>query len=200
MRRLWFGYNSNATLELFDTLEDCARRTVSGLQIGSVALSGGKTFAALFAHWADLKPDCSKAVFYPVDERVVPIESPDSNWGTACSRLLTPLGRDADRANFAPDVETYDRILRDRFGEGVPVFDTIFLGVGDDGHTASLFPGASHLDDASSVVLGTQSPKVPVQRVTLGPVVLSRARNVGVNRPERMRLWAAAREDIGGAR
>jgi len=60
----------------------------------------------------------------------------------------------------------------------LPVFDVIFLGVGDDGHTASLFPGQPYLDDLTSVVLGTTSPKPPFKRITLGMAPLIAAKRL----------------------
>jgi 6-phosphogluconolactonase len=60
------------------------------------------------------------------------------------------------------------------------VFDTIFLGVGDDGHTASLFPGSPALSDTTSLVLHTRSPKPPHDRITLGLRPLLCARHLVV--------------------
>jgi 6-phosphogluconolactonase len=60
----------------------------------------------------------------------------------------------------------------------MPKFDLVFLGVGGDGHTASLFPGTPHLDDYASWVLQTQSPIPPKERITLGMGVICHAREV----------------------
>jgi 6-phosphogluconolactonase/glucosamine-6-phosphate isomerase/deaminase len=60
----------------------------------------------------------------------------------------------------------------------MPEFDLVFLGVGGDGHTASLFPGSPHLDDYESWVLQTESPNPPRKRITLGMGAICGARQV----------------------
>jgi 6-phosphogluconolactonase len=125
-----------------------------------------------------MRPDCSSAEFFPVDERKTPFEDDASNWGTATRLFLEPVGRAIDQRNHAVDAKTYEKILHERFGSREIVFDTIFLGVGADGHTASLFPGCTCLNDRDSIVLETESPKPPTGRVTLAPRPLLAARKL----------------------
>jgi 6-phosphogluconolactonase len=163
---------------LFGTLEEAASLTAGGIVEGRIALSGGFTFAALFGFWLTAGPDTGRATFFPVDERVVPFEDPGSNWGMTYRKFLLPLGRESDKKHWPQSAAAYTSILEKAFGAEVPVFDTVFLGAGDDGHTASLFPGGSYLDDRESAVLETISPKPPLRRITLGPAVLCRCKRL----------------------
>jgi 6-phosphogluconolactonase len=161
----------------YATLEEVASETLPLISRGAVAVSGGSTYAALFPLWAALEPVCPGVSFWPVDERVVPFGDPASNWGTADSLLLQPLGRGADAAHFARSAAEFEEALHAELGTP-PCFDCVFLGVGSDGHTASLFPGGSYLHDRSSDVLSTQSPKPPTERISLAPRVLTGARHL----------------------
>lgn len=178
MDSLRFNKNASASIHYFTSLQQCAQDTVTYLIQGNIALSGGSTYAALFHHWRDLSPDLSKASFFPVDERIVPFDNPQSNWGTAHKEFLQPLGKESDKNHFAASPDAYTNILTRHFKTEDIKFDTIFLGVGNDGHTASLFPSGSYFDDNSSLVLETRSPKPPFNRITLAPEVLSSARNL----------------------
>jgi 6-phosphogluconolactonase len=171
-------------VETYSTLDEVATDTTALITSGRVALSGGSTYASLFALWRGLHLDCNATEFYPVDERIVAFDDSRSNWGNAWRALLVHVGRSQDRGNFATGVEQYTALLRRSFslrtdGE-LPEFDVVFLGVGDDGHTASLFPDGVYLDDRSHLVLQTRSPTPPRDRLTLGPAVLAVAREVVV--------------------
>ena len=168
MHKLQFNANSSAEIITFKNYYSLAAATVPFIQKGFVALSGGNTYSRLFPLWAALKPDCAHASFFPVDERVVPFDDPQSNWGITYRNFLIPINREDDKSNFAQSAEQYYSILKSKFKCNLPVFDIIFLGIGDDGHTASLFPGQPDLDDTTSVVLETTSPKPPFSRITLG--------------------------------
>jgi 6-phosphogluconolactonase len=171
-----FSGSSCAEIRLLGGWKECAERTAGYLAAGNIALSGGTTYSSLYPYWLSLGPDCSGASFYPVDERAVAFESEESNWGTAFREFLLPLGKAADRGHFASSARAYREILERHFAPPVPVFDTVFLGVGADGHTAGLFPGGPCLHDTESWVLETESPRPPFRRITLGPAVLAAAR------------------------
>lgn len=178
MEYILFNTNSYASVRYFDSYEQCARDTIPYSTSGTVALSGGSTYEHLFDAWRDLSPDLSGASFFPVDERAVPFDDPQSNWGLACRQFLVPLGKDSDREHFSASLEEYTAILARQFPTGVIIFDTIFLGVGEDGHTASLFPDQTYLNDHDSILLQTKSPVPPVDRITLAPKVLLAAEKV----------------------
>ena len=160
-------FSNCMTVVSFHSFEELARLTLPYLSKGNIALSGGSTYGRLFSLWAGLSPDCRNTTFFPVDERIVPFDDPQSNWGIAYGKFLSLAGRSKDKDNFATSADSYRALLKMRFSIDIPVFDVVFLGVGDDGHTASLFPGEPYLDDLHSVVLETKSPKPPFQRVTL---------------------------------
>jgi 6-phosphogluconolactonase len=105
--------------------------------------------------------------FFPVDERKVPFGDAQSNWKACCEELLFPAGLGDQKAHHAVSAAQYEALLRREFPEGPVVFDQVFLGMGEDGHTASLFPGGDYLKDRKSVALDVVGPKPPPQRVTL---------------------------------
>ncbi len=126
--------------------------------------------------------------FFFGDERAVPPDHPDSNYAAASERLFRPLGISAARihrmkaenADLEAAAADYEKELRSAFdGAGMPRFELILLGMGQDGHTASLFPGSSALAEGRRwVVPVTDAPKPPPCRLTLTIPVLNAARLV----------------------
>jgi 6-phosphogluconolactonase len=158
---------------VLDNLEAVARKSLEYVQGPRIAVSGGSTFAALFRHWA---PDARFRVdkgevlrFFAVDERKVAFDAPDCNWKACYEDLLLPAGLGDQRDHYVTTAAAYLDLLRREFGSSPVFFDRVFLGMGEDGHTASLFPGKPSLADTESIVLDiTDSPKPPPERVTLG--------------------------------
>lgn len=147
-------------------MESIAQKSIGLIKGPVVAVSGGSTYKELFHYWS--REERLKSIdFYPVDERQVPIEDHQSNWGVALGALFGPLGIGSQSSHFAQTGIKYKQMLNQRFPGGI-FFDQVFLGMGDDGHTASLFPGGPELDDEVSQVLETVSPKPPFPRITLG--------------------------------
>lgn len=160
----------------------------------AVAVSGGTTpepmFRALAAGAAGNRRWDDWHVFW-ADERAVPPTDPRSNVGAARRLWLAPAAVPPEhvhpiRADGALDAvaERYDAELRGFFGAAggaaTTTFDAVVLGVGPDGHTASLFPGAASLDETSRWVVGEAHPGAPplVSRVTLTLPAIGRARTV----------------------
>lgn len=157
-----------------------------------VALAGGATPQALYERLASM--ECRNRVawdhvaFFFGDERAVPPDHPDSNYGVANDALFRPLdisGKNVYRMKAEmPDLEAaavdYERALQSVFdGERVPHFDLILLGMGPDGHTASLFPGSPALAECRRLVVPVmEAPKPPPRRLTLTIPVLNAARLV----------------------
>jgi 6-phosphogluconolactonase len=168
--------NNQRTIIPYSDLGEVAQQTVKYLEQGAIGLSGGSTYDTLFPLWARLKPDCRHSIFFPVDERIVPFNSNQSNWGNAYRKFLSKVGRASDKKNWPKSVHYFEKILHQHFGKGIPIFDVIFLGVGVDGHTASLFPGKQYGSDRSTIVMETRSPAPPYRRLTLSPIVLHIAR------------------------
>jgi 6-phosphogluconolactonase len=158
---------------MLDSLEKVAQKSLEYVQGPRVAVSGGGTFATLFRHWA---PAVRRRVsageslrFFVVDERKVPFDDPDCNWKACYEELLLPAGLEDQRSHHVISAAAYADLLTREFGSGPAIFDSLFLGMGEDGHTASLFPGKNSLTDRESLVLDiTDSPKPPPERVTLG--------------------------------
>ena len=161
---------------------------------GTVALSGGSTpkrMGELLAAppfreqvpWGDLE------VFWG-DERWVPLESKESNAGEAKRILLDRVPASPARINPVPTpdlvadphvaAEMYEAQLRLVFGtvDSVPAFDLLLLGMGDDGHTASLFPGTSPIHEQRRLAVAHRVPKLDAERLTLTPPVLNAGREV----------------------
>ncbi|MBN8457740.1 MAG: 6-phosphogluconolactonase [Verrucomicrobia bacterium] len=161
-----------------------------------VALSGGRISLRVFAAMADRAKnaalDLTPARFFWADERCVPPGHPDSNYLPARNFLFGPAGvpaghihriRGEDDPALAAAAAT--AALREVTGTGpgcMPSADLVLLGMGEDGHVASLFPGHdSVLTDETSVFLPVEnSPKPPARRVTLGIGPILAAREVWV--------------------
>lgn len=154
-----------------------------------VALAGGSTPRAAYERLAKLVSDWSGVELWFGDERAVGPDDPDSNERMVRESLLG--GADADppqpRINRVPTpgsaeelAAAYGRTLRERVPagpDGIPVLDVALLGLGEDGHTASLFPHAPTLDQHGEPVLPVHdAPKPPPDRVTLSLDVLRAAR------------------------
>jgi len=151
-----------ASIAAFSFLSDCKR----------VALSLGRTYRSIYSDWARRIREPT-IEFFPVDERMVPLDHPDSNWGAINHLLFEPTSDTRSLQNFATSATDYTALLRKKFQSTLPVFDAVFLGMGSDGHTASLFPMQPVSQE--EVVLETTHPDHPHHRITLGPKTLIQA-------------------------
>lgn len=157
----------------------------------SIVLAGGSTPRALYRVLAsELRPQVpwNKVQVFWGDERYVPPDDPRSNYRMAKEALLDhvpcPQTNIHPMPTHFPDADAaardYERTLRSRFVEVWPSFDLVLLGLGDDGHTASLFPGSDALAERTRWVVAAEAPVEPRQRLTLTMPVLTRARTVFV--------------------
>lgn len=156
----------------------------------TVALSGGASPQPLFRTIAEQAPnwgiDWGAAHVFWVDERCVPPDHPDSNFRMAQELLLSRLpapGAVIHRiAGELPPKESairYEEDLSLAFGgDELPVFDMIFLGVGSDGHTASLFPGMESKGNEGRKAVAMYAENLDSHRVTLTLPVINNARRV----------------------
>jgi 6-phosphogluconolactonase len=156
----------------------------------TVALSGGSTPKAMFhllaeKPYADILP-WGKIHFFWGDERCVPPDHPDSNYRMTNEALLSKVPVPQGNVHRIPAEDKdpdhaatqYSETLRNFFSEEFPRFDLVFLGMGPDGHCASLFPGSTalHVNDRS--VVANYVEKFQSWRITMTARTLNRARNV----------------------
>jgi 6-phosphogluconolactonase len=130
--------------------------------------------------------DWTQVEFFFGDERAVPPNDPESNYNTARLALLDYLPRlrmsqvhrmPCELDDLDAGAWQYEAELRNVVdGDGVPRFDLIWLGMGADGHTASLFPGTAALEERKRLVLSTWVPSLEAWRMTLTYPVLNAAR------------------------
>lgn len=162
----------------------------------TVALSGGritKTFFDAVVAQAKVQPDVMAGVhFFWADERCVPPQHEDSNFLLAQTHLLTPLGipddcihrlrGEADPAFAVAEADAELCRVAEMDSSGMPRLDLVFLGLGEDGHVASLFPGARRETELASGPFQhiTDSPKPPPRRLTLTYSAIAAAQEVWV--------------------
>lgn len=180
--------------ELVDGLQEAAARhatdvlqaTTSGQDI-RIALSGGSTpkrFHELLAESEGI--DWSRVHVYWGDERTVAPDDAESNYGMARDTLLDHVAIPPEqihrmRGELDPSeaASQYEQTLRETFGvepPDMPRFDLNILGVGADGHTASLFPGTAALEERERWVVANHVPQQDTWRLTLTYPVLNAAR------------------------
>jgi 6-phosphogluconolactonase len=154
----------------------------------AVALAGGSTpkatYEVLARDYAD-KLDWGRVHVFFGDERTVPPDHEDSNYRKAHEALLShvPVGSIHRMRGELPPAEaaaSYEEELREFFGasDETPSFDLILLGLGEDGHTASLFPETSALDVANRWVVANPVLKLDTTRLTLTIPVINAAKAV----------------------
>ena len=154
----------------------------------AIALSGGHTPAKLYALWAEehkTETPWDRVHLFFGDERFVPKDDLLSNYRMVRQTLIDQVPIPEENVhpmltNFpSPEkaAEAYEVELRKFFGEDPPAFDVQLLGLGIEGHTASLFPGSPALDEQQRWVVAVTAPAEPPQRLTLTPVVLDQGLN-----------------------
>jgi 6-phosphogluconolactonase len=155
--------------------EDEARTALAARGRFSLALPGGSVATSLFPRLARLSLDWSRTHFFWGDERAVPPDDPESNFGAARRFWLGPAGvpqpsihrMEADAPDLDRAADAYADVLSAATGQP-PQLDLALLGVGPDGHVCSLFPGHALLDERRRFVAAiVDSPKPPPRRLTL---------------------------------
>jgi 6-phosphogluconolactonase len=171
---------------LDDPAAACAERLVAAAAAGGdVVLTGGSTPRAAYERAAAAGADWSRATVWFGDERCVAPGDERSNYALAHEALLRRLSTppaavhrmEGERGPEA-GAELYAGALRDRFSAGPPVFDLLLLGLGPDGHCASLFPGKPAVAERARWVVGVPEaglePYVPRITLTLPALVAAR--------------------------
>ena len=185
-------------IKVFEDLDDVSSHAAAEIEriIGgslsrakacSIALSGGATPRKLYGLLATeyaRKIDWSRVHFFWGDERFVPHDDPASNYHLVQETLLDQVPIPPGNLHPIPtELQTpeesarrYEAELRAHFGEGIPAFDLILLGVGTDGHTASLFPRSLALREREAWVVSVNEPLHPPPRLSLTLTVLNAGR------------------------
>jgi 6-phosphogluconolactonase len=168
----------------------------------TIALSGGSTPRPVYERLAETPYPWSEVDVFFGDERCVPADHPDSNFRMANEALLSKVDvRVHPMVGCDPDACRQE--LTKVFGPSMPRFDLLFLGLGDDGHTASLFPGDHALEITNRLVARVDRPDHP--RMTLTLPVLNAARVAlflvaGASKREALRKLLDGDESIPAAR
>ena len=171
-----------------------AAAAVAGRGLARVAISGGNTPKAMFALLADRgKPYFAQVPWdrlqlFWVDERCVPPTHEESNYRMTNEAMLSHVPLPATQVyrmqgEVDPEVAAsrYEATIRNAFrleGAEMPVFDLVLLGMGDDGHTASLFPHTGALHEMAHLAVANHVPQKDAWRITLTWPVIDRGREV----------------------
>ena len=168
------------TTEIVDDVPTAFARLVVQETPRSVALSGGQTAEECYAAVRALAPDWSDVEVFIGDERFVEPNDPDSNEGMARRVLLDHVNPRVIHPMYQPvpigeAAQRYDALVR-----AAPPIDLVHLGLGPDGHTASLFPGSPTLDETERFVLPAGDDVHPYPRLTFTFPAIAHSRLVVV--------------------
>ena len=164
------------TVQMVDDVPAAFARLVVEVVTGSIALSGGETAEECYRALRGAPVDWPAVDVFYGDERFVPVDHPDSNEGMTRRVLLDHVAAHALHSMYQPvpiddAARGYDALVR-----AAPPIDLVHLGLGPDGHTASLFPGSPALDETERLVVATGDDLHPHPRLTFTFPAIARAR------------------------
>jgi 6-phosphogluconolactonase len=165
-------------LHVVPDIAEAAAELIAARAPKTLVLTGGQSPLPLYRRLAAMPLPWIEMELFFGDERCVRPNHTDSNYGNAAAALLDHIEAKAVHRMRGEDcdAEGYERLLRARFADTLPSFDLTLLGIGEDGHVASLFPGASSLDEQERWVLRVEHSDHP--RLTLTLPVLNASRLV----------------------
>jgi 6-phosphogluconolactonase len=166
-----------------------ARAAVAAHERFTIALSGGSSPRAVYERLAEpalsAQMPWDRTYVFWSDDRAVPLDHPDSNYRMACEALLShvPIPREQIKPmlsqveDLASAAQHYSRVIQALVPGSPPCFDLVLLGMGPDGHTASLFPHSPQLDAGDALVVATPvAPLKPhVRRLTFTASLINAA-------------------------
>lgn len=172
-----------------ESIANCMEQAIQKNGLCNMALSGGKTPGGIFSLLASNpyrdRLDWSRLHLFWGDERMVPPEHQDSNFRLVQETLLDHIKIPDEnvhrmRGEIAPEeaAAEYIELLHDHFKGDLPCFDLMLLGLGEDGHTASLFPETDAVEECEKHAVAVFVPKLDAWRVTLTLPVLNAARKI----------------------
>jgi 6-phosphogluconolactonase len=187
-----FETEADVVQALADRFCDLAKECISARNGFFVSLSGGNTPRALYELLAQpefsQRVDWSKVILFLGDERCVAPDHQDSNFGMIKKALIAKVniptgnvlateGQDKDPEGSA---KTYEESIRKAFAkyDGVPQFDLMLLGLGPDGHTASLFPNSPALAQKEKLFVANYVQQFQASRLTMTLPVINNSRNI----------------------
>jgi 6-phosphogluconolactonase len=170
---------------------DLAAAAITLNQRFSVALAGGQTPRQMYQLLASSEfsgqIDWKHVHLFWSDERCVAPEHPDSNYAMAWKSFIdhVPISMDNIHRILGEEdpvvaADTYEQELKDHFKAALPRFDLLLLGIGEDGHTASIFPGTTAAIESHKLAVATQHPNSNQWRVTLTFPAINASANVSV--------------------
>jgi 6-phosphogluconolactonase len=190
MNILTFSDTEKLTYAAADYVLKTAQESITSHGRFTFALSGGTTPRKLYGLLATepyrSQIDWERVEIFWSDERCVPSDDAECNYHLAQEVMFSKLALSAsqihrmpaDEADRHAAAEKYSREMQRVFGEALPHFDLIQLGMGPEGHTASLFPHQPALHEQLRLVMSVTVPKPPPPRLTFTPPVLNAARHI----------------------
>lgn len=178
-----FSDSTQAVTAMSEFVVETIQQSARDIGLCRIALAGGGTPSALYQRLASPamahRIDWNALHLFWGDERCVPREDPNSNFGMVKTVLLDHAG--IPHQNIHPIDGTQDpEVAAERYADEIAdePFDMILLGLGQDGHTASLFPNTPNLSNERRAVIATTSPLPPRHRVSLSLKTINAARQV----------------------
>lgn len=172
-----------------DMIVSIAKQSIENKGRFTIALSGGKTpevlYSILSKHpYSDLIPWDKTDIFWS-DERYVPIDDVQNNASRAKILLLDKLSIPSENIHpisvgVNPDEasENYETTIKNTFGEAAPCFDIILLGLGENGHTASIFPQSDVIFEKTRLVKTNYVEEQKMFRITMTPLIINQAHQI----------------------
>jgi 6-phosphogluconolactonase len=197
--RRWHCFDDLASMqqEVVRRIARCAAEALAARDSFHCVLAGGRTPEAIYRELRSLDTDWDRWIIYFGDERCLPVGDQERNDTLARKALLDPVAIPEAHVHAIP-AELGPAAGATRYAESlaaVPEFDLVLLGLGEDGHTASLFPGDDAALRATEAAVGIDdAPKPPPRRVSMSAARLARSRAVvfmvaGADKREALHQW-----------
>lgn len=200
-------------VELNKSFTELVKNILKDKEKVTISLSGGSTPKSLFDYWSKYHAndiDWKSVYLFWGDERCVPPTDEQSNYKMTKDHLLDNIPIPAENIfriegenNPEEEAKRYSEVLMNEVEvtNGVPSFDLIILGMGDDGHTASIFPHEMHLWNSAELCVVANHPESGQKRVSLTGKVINNAKRVaflvtGANKQEKVKLIIESKEHV----
>lgn len=177
-------YQSDEFIEkITQRIVQTIQKTIAEKNHFYIALSGGSTPQPIYSALAKLDLPWDKISFFFSDERAVSINNVESNYYQATMHLFNYVPDNTKiypmfSQNIQEDAKKYSKLIQEKVPlnqQGIPQFDLILLGIGEDGHIASLFPSTSDITTNKSLIQVTESPKPPHARLSMSCFLIQHA-------------------------